>query len=209
MGTANQRAAVFKFMSKGKFKNRIIGYGSKPADEFVFNPDNWRKHGDAQRAAIDGILSEVGWVTGVIENETTGNLIDGHARVEQALQRNPKEPVPFIKVKLTADEEKKVLAVLDPIGGMAQTDTDVLNALLKAINFESDALNDLVSVQAADDIDLDQFFTEKSEDLIPVDVKTFELTLIFENESDLEEVKTALSKIDADPAKAVRSMLEL
>lgn len=74
---------------KGKtiFKNRIIGHGEKPASEFQFNPLNWRRHPESQEAAIRSILSSIGWVTGVVVNERTGNLIDGHGRIEAALKK--------------------------------------------------------------------------------------------------------------------------
>jgi len=62
---------------KKVWQNRIVGYFEKPARDFNFNPKNWRTHGELQKNAISDVLSEIGWVTGVIENEVTGNLIDG------------------------------------------------------------------------------------------------------------------------------------
>ena len=54
------------------FRNRIVGHGVKPADQFLANPANWRRHPQAQRDAMRGVLAELGWVGVVIENVRTG-----------------------------------------------------------------------------------------------------------------------------------------
>lgn len=73
-------------------------------------------------------------MTGVIENVTTGHLIDGHARIEEALSRDENEPVPFIQVELSEHEEALVLTALDPLGAMATADKNVLESLLNEIS---------------------------------------------------------------------------
>jgi hypothetical protein len=129
---------------KPRFKNRIVGHGEKPAAEFRFNPLNWRRHPESQEAALREILSSVGWVTGVIENARTGNLIDGHGRIEAALKIEPQTLIPFTRVDLSEDEERKILALFDPIGGLAVADEDKLWELLESISFEDQSLNSLV-----------------------------------------------------------------
>ena len=133
------------------WKNRIVGSGTKPASEFQFNPLNWRQHPESQRAALREILDRVGWVTGVIENQTTGRLIDGHARVAEALASAPSTLIPYTKVDLTEDEEKQILLLLDPIGGMATADEDALRGLLEMVGLESEQL---LSALSAFDIEL-------------------------------------------------------
>lgn len=146
-------------MSKKKvlWQNRIVGYGEKAAKDFKFNPNNWRVHSDLQRGALGSILSEVGWVTGVVENLTTGNLLDGHARIEEALKLSPETLVPFLKVELTETEEKKILALLDPIGAMATTDSDKLQELFEVLEFDNlnlaDVLEGLLPVDLPDEIE--------------------------------------------------------
>jgi hypothetical protein len=142
------------------WKNRIVGLGSKPAKEFKFNPLNWRTHPEFQRQTLNGILSEVGWVTGVIENVTTGHLLDGHARIEEALAKDENEIVPFIQVKLTEEEERKILAVLDPIGAMATSDDEKLKELSSILEFESEALTELMSCRQTSDVNLNEFFEQ-------------------------------------------------
>lgn len=130
---------------KSIWQNRIVGTGEKAASEFNFNPANWRQHSPSQKAALTGILSSVGWVTGVLVNTRTKNLIDGHARIEEALAQGPGTLVPFIEVDLSLDEEKQILAVFDPIGAMATTDAEKLQELVDSLDFDSEALTEMLS----------------------------------------------------------------
>lgn len=130
---------------KQLWNNRIIGFAEKPAKEFKFNPGNWRIHSDKQRRAINSVLTEIGWVTGVIENVRSGNLIDGHARIEEALKHDPDVLVPYLKVDLSPEEEKKILAVLDPIGDLATPDSEKLQEILDSVQFADDSLADIIS----------------------------------------------------------------
>lgn len=45
------------------WRQRIVGYDDAvaPAD-LLAHPDNFRRHGDAQRSALRGSLTRVGWV---------------------------------------------------------------------------------------------------------------------------------------------------
>lgn len=130
------------------FVNRIIGYGTKAADQFLANPLNYRVHPERQRKAVQASLRELGWIGVVVENKTTGRLIDGHERVWQALKNN--EPVPYIEVELSEEEEKLALAVFDPITYMAETDSAVLDALLREVNTGEEALQELLASMAED-----------------------------------------------------------
>jgi hypothetical protein len=114
------------------WRNRIVGSGEEAPDQLVANPANWRTHPGAQRDSLRGSLSEVGWVAQVMVNRRTGFVVDGHARVEEALSRG--EPaVPVLYVDLSPEEEALVLATLDPIGAMATADTAKLAELLAGI----------------------------------------------------------------------------
>lgn len=147
-------------MSKPKqWSNRIIGSGQKPASEFQFNPLNWRRHPEHQTAAIRSILSSIGWVTGVIENIRTGNLIDGHARVSEALAVNPSQLIPFIQVDLSEEEEKKILALLDPIASLATTEEEQIGQLLAMIEID-DALQAVVDNLMENRISTDEIISE-------------------------------------------------
>lgn len=193
-------------MTKTIWRNRIVGTGEKPAKDFIANPLNWRTHPEFQRRALNGILSEVGWVTGVIENATTGNVIDGHARIGEALAQNENTLVPFIRVQLSEEEEKKVLAVLDPIGALAGTDDERLRELSSILEFESDALSELVRHKAVTELNLDDFFENKNSQAVS---EKFTIALEFWNEEEFQKVSTRLSEIAEAPAEAVRRLLDL
>lgn len=126
------------------WQNRIIGYFEKPANQFKANSLNWKIHSNNQRLALSGVLSEIGWVTGVIENRQSGNLLDGHARIEEALSKNPEMLIPYLQVDLSEEEERKILAVLDPIGNLAQTDADKLFELKNLLQFDDEILSGLL-----------------------------------------------------------------
>lgn len=130
------------------FTNRIIGYGTKPADQFQPNDLNYRTHPQKQRDAVQASLRELGWIGVVVENRTTGNLIDGHERVWQALKNN--EEVPYIEVDLSIEEERLALAIFDPLGAMAETDSEIFDALLREVNSGEVALQELLASMAED-----------------------------------------------------------
>jgi hypothetical protein len=132
------------------WRNRIVGSGVKPASEFMANPDNWRVHPSAQQDALAGVLSEVGWVEQVVENVRTGNLVNGHLRVELALRQGDETPVPYVQVDLSEEEERLILATLDPIGAMASADDEKLSELIAGIETEDEAIQALLSSLAGD-----------------------------------------------------------
>lgn len=118
-------------LTGGGWRNRIVDSGVVNASELTANPANARKHPTSQRAALKGVLNEVGWVARVIVNRTTGLIVDGHLRVEEAAARG--ETVPVDWVELSEPEEALILAMFDPIGALAETDQAMLDALLGQI----------------------------------------------------------------------------
>lgn len=136
-------------MSQWKYKNRIVGNDEVPPDQLVANPYNWRTHGKDQREALNGSLRSVGWVQQVIVNRVTGHVVDGHARVELALQNN--EPtIPVLYVELSENEEKLILATLDPIGALAGRDVQLLEQLMREVSTDDAALQKLLADMAED-----------------------------------------------------------
>lgn len=129
-------------MSTQVWNNRIVEYGVKPADQFTANPLNPRVHPQFQREVMKAALDKLGWVAPVIENATTGYLIDGHERIMQALEHNA--PVPYVLVELSEAEEAEALATLDPIGDLATYDPAKLDDLLREFNTDSPALQKML-----------------------------------------------------------------
>lgn len=126
-----------------QLKNRVIELRRVPAASLVPHPQNWRKHGKAQRAALEAILREVGVADAVLTRVLPDGrlqILDGHLRSDVLKDAE----VPCLVLDLNDLEAKKLLTVLDPIGAMAGSDADNLNALLKEVSFDDAALNKLI-----------------------------------------------------------------
>jgi ParB-like chromosome segregation protein Spo0J len=112
-----------------------VGSGEEAPDQLLANPSNWRIHGKAQRAALREVLDTVGYVAQVIVNRRTGHLVDGHLRVEEALSYG-QPSIPVLYVDLSEQEERLVLASLDPLAAMAATDEAKLRELLAEVSVD-------------------------------------------------------------------------
>jgi len=140
MTTKDRKGHMKQGKPAGAFASRIVGEGVEAPDQLLANPQNWRRHPKEQRDALRAMLRGVGWVQRVIVNRTTGHIVDGHLRVEVAMADN--EPaVPVIYVELSETEERAVLAAIDPIGGMAETDQAQLDELLDGLKTGDDGLD--------------------------------------------------------------------
>jgi hypothetical protein len=126
------------------WRNRITGSGEEAPEQLLANPRNWRTHPTGQRNALRGSLDTVGWVQMVMVNRVTGHVVDGHARIEEAISRG--EPtVPVLYVDLSPEEEALVLATLDPIGAMAERDHGKLEELLAEVSVDDAGLRRLLA----------------------------------------------------------------
>ena len=122
---------------KTGWANRIVGEALVDPATLKPHLKNWRRHPQVQRAAMTEVLSDVGWVQRVVINKLTGNIVDGHMRVDLALKQ--KQKVPVVYVELSAEEESKMLAVMDPISGMALAEPDMLRSLMEDFSSEMDS----------------------------------------------------------------------
>lgn len=125
------------------WRNRIVGSGEAAPAELMPNPANWRQHPREQRRALTGALATVGWVQQALVNKRTGHLVDGHARVEEAIAKG-EASVPVLYVDLSEEEEALVLATLDPIAAMATADQEAIGELVGGISVDDDALRRLL-----------------------------------------------------------------
>lgn len=126
-----------------KIRDRIKGFKRIKASELLPNPENWRTHPQAQRDAMAGILSEVGYVDAIMVRKTEAGyqIIDGHLRAETSADAE----VPCLIVDLDDEEAAKVLATFDPLAAMAETDAAALDALLLEIETDDEALKQLLA----------------------------------------------------------------
>lgn len=127
-----------------KVRSRIVGEGEVDPRRIMRNPVNWRTHTDEQRSAMREVMEHVGWVQRVVVNKTTGHLIDGHMRVEEAAKKGERT-VPVVFVRLTLAEERTVLATFDPLGAMAQVDGEHLKAVLADVKGEGAGMRKLLA----------------------------------------------------------------
>jgi DNA modification methylase len=131
------------------WRSKIVGHDRVAPDQLVANPLNYRKHPQAQRDALKAAIEEVGFIRSVTVNKRTGNLIDGHERVWQAL--TSEQPLIDVEyVDLSEEEEKLALATMDPISEMATMDGQILDQLLRDVNTGSEHLQQLLSDMATD-----------------------------------------------------------
>lgn len=128
-------------MSKkaAKIRDRIKSLRRVRAGDLKPSPRNWREHPEAQRAALQAILSEVGYAGALAARELADGsleLVDGHLRADM----DPEEKVPVLILDINEADAIKLLATLDPLAAMAGTNKDALGALLGEIDTESEEL---------------------------------------------------------------------
>jgi signal transduction histidine kinase len=124
-------------------KDRVKDFRRVRAGDLKVNSRNWRRHPTAQREALAGLLSEIGYADALLARELRDGsleLVDGHLRAELT----PDEMVPVLVLDLTKKEADKLLATLDPLAAMAERDEKKLGKLLSEITTESEALQSLL-----------------------------------------------------------------
>lgn len=126
-------------MSDDSWLNAIVSSKMVDPNTLTGNPMNWRLHSQNQFKALEGLLDEVGWVERILVNKRTGHIVDGHARVELAVKRGEKK-VPVDYIDVDEEKEKLILATLDPIAAMANTDADMLAELIESLATDIDDL---------------------------------------------------------------------
>jgi hypothetical protein len=131
-------------MDSSPWKNRIVGDVEVAPNELIANDRNFRVHPRAQKAALAGAIAEIGFLRSLTVNKRSGRIIDGHLRLELALDKG--EPtIPVEYVDLTEEEEAIALATIDPIAAMAMTNKEALEALLHDANVRDAGLRDMLA----------------------------------------------------------------
>jgi ParB-like chromosome segregation protein Spo0J len=125
-------------VSSSSWKSRIVGHSESDPGDLVAHDRNWRGHPESQQKALVDALDSVGWVQTVVVNDRTGTIVDGHLRVALAMARGVTS-IPVQHIDIDKQEEKLVLATLDPLAGLAATDEGALKGLLSDV---SDQLGD-------------------------------------------------------------------
>jgi hypothetical protein len=132
-----------------KIRDRIKAFRRVKASELRPHPKNWRIHSSAQQDALRGVLAEIGYAGALLARELSDGsleLIDGHLRAETT----PDMEVPVLILDLDADEAMKLLALHDPLAGMAEANEAMLAELIGQIETESDAVQSLLDSMLGD-----------------------------------------------------------
>ena len=144
-----------------KIRDRVVELRRVPARDLLPDPRNWRTHPKAQREALQGLLSEVGYAGALLARETDKGLmlIDGHLRAETT----PDTEVPVLVLDVDEREAVMLLASLDPLSAMAGADDQRLAEILRSVETSSEAVqnmfdrlakeNGILSVGQVSDVD--------------------------------------------------------
>ena len=136
-------------MSSAQWRDRIVSLERIPASELQSHAGNWRLHPAHQQQALAGVLDEIGQAAALLvyHSARQGGLciIDGHLR--SSLDTNATWPCLVLDV--TDQEADLLLATLDPLAAMAQADDMRLDALLRGLSSEHEAVTALLA-QLAD-----------------------------------------------------------
>ena len=130
-------------------RNRVKSLRMVPASDLRPNPKNWRTHPKNQQDALRGVLSEIGLADACLARELSDGslmLIDGHLRAETLGDGD----VPVLILDVNEAEADKLLATLDPLAAMAETDAVKLDELLRTFNSSSEALQQLAASTASE-----------------------------------------------------------
>lgn len=136
-------------MRGDEIRDRIVELRRVRAGDLQENPRNWRRHPERQRRALADLLGEVGFADAILTHELEDGsleIIDGHLR----RSIDPELTVPVLVTDLDKAEADKLLASLDPLAALAESDGEALADLLASIDTRSEELRRLFADLAAD-----------------------------------------------------------
>jgi len=103
--------------ASAQIRDRIKELRRVRAGDLRPNPKNWRRHPQAQAAALDGLLREIGYADAL---------------------------VPVLVLDVTEEEADKLLLTLDPLAAMAQSDASRIESLLQTVRTDDAAVRELL-----------------------------------------------------------------
>lgn len=130
------------------YRDRIKELRRVPASELIRNSLNWRKHPESQQTALRGVLGRVGYALPVVARERPDGsleLLDGHLRSDIA--GDSLVPVVVLDSDVTDEEAKLLLALIDPIGDLAETEFGKAAELLESLEASDASLLEFINQQ--------------------------------------------------------------
>jgi ParB-like chromosome segregation protein Spo0J len=171
-------------------RDRIKEFRRVKASQLRPHPKNWRTHPAAQQDALRGVLAEIGYAGALLARELPDGsleLIDGHLRAETT----PDAEVPVLVLDLDEREAEKLLALHDPLAGMAEANEEVLAGLLSQVETENDAVQALLD-QMLGDSDAAEEAEPEAEKAVAIP-ETFQVVVECRDESEQQAVYERLS----------------
>lgn len=127
------------------------------------HPKNWTVHPLKQKVALAEALEQFGWLLPVVWNRRTGRILDGHARVNEAISQEwPAVPVRVVDVD--EETEDRILSSINRIALLAETDEDRLHQLLTELAVTESGLSP--GWEETDLTDLTELLTKEIEDVV-------------------------------------------
>lgn len=123
-------------------RDRVKEFRRVRAGDIAPNPKNWREHPKSQRRVLSDVLEKIGYADVLITRERKDGsleLIDGHLRASL----NPEQTVPVIVVDLDDAEADLLLASVDSISTLAETNTEKFNTILESGALTPQSLNEM------------------------------------------------------------------
>lgn len=172
-----------------QIRDRIKELRRVAAHQLRPHPRNWRKHPQPQQDAMRGVLAEIGYADALLVRELSDGslqLVDGHLRAEVA----PDAIVPVLVLDVSEDEALKLLATLDPLAAMADTDAALLAALVADVETENRAVRALLDDLVAQDPLSHQQSFEPADLIVP---STFQVVVDCRDEAEQRAVYERLA----------------
>lgn len=139
--------------------NRVRELVTVPANSIKPHPENWRVHGNKQRAALQYVLKTIGIAGASVaynDPEWGPTYIDGHMREEELGEQE----VPVLMLDVNREEARTLLLSMDSINAMADRDEAAIATIVREV-YQPDGdllrfLHDIVgSVNASQKKDVD------------------------------------------------------
>jgi len=140
-------------------RNRITRLVRVKASDLAMSPHNFRQHSFEQMGALTAMLERVGFAGAALARQRDDGkleVIDGHLRAQVAGDNE----IPVLVLDVDERDAKTLLATLDPLAAMAETDVDALTSLVEGMSFDDASLTKLIaslapSADSADSIEAD------------------------------------------------------
>lgn len=111
---------------------------------------NWKIHTSVQREAYRELHDEVGWAGALLLNTRTGRLLDGHMRLDDALENN-EERVPVLVIDVPEEKELMILEYLDMVGSLFQAKQSAVSVLENLHQAKSNLLRSIAQGNVPED----------------------------------------------------------